>query len=150
MKAKKFRVTLTVLSLAVCTILKYRNEVYCRWADGEFCSPEEGWGPCAPSQVPRAVSFLGSSSMAAFPGSAATPGEDAAGDRAVKSWSSSRTKEMLVTLKAHQQKGSSHLAGASSGAAASGSLPNTPCRSTGLSPGMLEFSLHLTCVCDPY
>lgn len=91
MKAKKFRVTLTVLSLAVCTILKYRSKMHCRWADGEFCSPEEGWGPRAPSPVPRAASFVGSSSMAVFPGSAATPGEDAAGDRAGKCWSSSRT-----------------------------------------------------------
>lgn len=59
-------------------------------------------------------------------------------------------KEMFMTLRAHQQRGSSHLAGASSGAAAGGSLPNAPCWSTGLSPGMLEFSLHLTCACNPY
>lgn len=41
MKAKKFRVTLTVLSFAVFSILKYCGKT-CYWlADWELCSHEE-------------------------------------------------------------------------------------------------------------
>lgn len=41
MKVKKFRVTLTVLSFAIFSILKYCSKMHYRLADWELCSHEE-------------------------------------------------------------------------------------------------------------
>lgn len=55
-----------------------------------------------------------------------------------------------MSLRARQQNISPHRAVASSGAAGGGSFPSASHGSTGLSPGMLEFSLRLTCVRDSH
>jgi len=94
MKAKKFRVTLTVLSFATLSILKYRSKMYYWLAYCEFCSHEEDWGPWAQSPMSKstwAESFKGSNATAKFPGHTTTSKEDVAGDTTGKRWSSCRT-----------------------------------------------------------
>lgn len=94
MKAKKFSVTLTVMSFANFSILKYCRKMYYRLADREFCSHEEHCGPWARSPMSRstwAESFKGSNATAKSPGYSTMSKQDVAGDRTGKHWSSSRT-----------------------------------------------------------
>lgn len=57
MKAKKFRVTLTVLSFAIFNILKYRSKMYYWLADWEFCSHEKDLRHLGP--IPSVKVYLG-------------------------------------------------------------------------------------------
>ena len=152
MKAKKFRVTLTVLSIAVFSILKYCSKTYYQLVDWEFCSHEEDWGPWAQSHMSRstwAESFKGSNATAEFPGySTTSKGTEL--ENAGPAAQHGTAKEMFVSLRARQQNVLPYRAVASSGAAGGGSFPSTSRGSTGLSPGMLEFSLRLTCICDSH
>lgn len=94
MKAKKFRVTLTVLSFAIFNILKYCSKMYYWLADWEFCSHKEDWGAWDQSPMSRstwAESFKGSNTTAEFPGCSTMSKEDVVEDRTGKRWSSTRT-----------------------------------------------------------
>lgn len=94
MKAKKFRVTLIVLSFAVFSILKYCSKT-CYWlADWELCSHEEQWSPWAQFPMSRSTwdeSFKGSNAAAKAPRYSKESKEDVAGNRTGTLWSSSRT-----------------------------------------------------------
>lgn len=72
MKTQTFRITLVVLSLVVCITWKYCSNACYQW---EFCSPLQA--PCL-TPGPRDASYMGLSTVAELPRSAAVPVEDGA------------------------------------------------------------------------
>lgn len=94
MKAKKFRVTLSVLSFAIFSVLKYCSKMYYQLAEYEFCNHKEDWGPWVQFPMSRSTwsdFYKWSNTTSEFPGYSITSMEDMAWDRTGKHWSSSRT-----------------------------------------------------------